>query len=172
MKLADWDCITDFWLFKRTDKMKLRERKNYFRTFPLTIWATREAHDILYLNRTDSFWNTQLLRFLYKLAKPNFAIRATFVVRSLSHVRPLWPHGLQHARLLHYLPEFAQIHVHWVGDAIWPSHLLLPPSPFTFHLSQHQGLFQWVVSSYQVAKVLELQLQHQSFRWIFRVDFL
>ena len=72
----------------------------------------------------------------------------------------------------HYLPEFAQTHVQWVGDAIQPSHPLLPPSPLALNLSQHQGLFQWVSSSHQVAKVLELQLQHQSFQWIFRVDFL
>ena len=74
--------------------------------------------------------------------------------------------------ILCYLPEFAQIHVHWVGDAIQPSGPLLPPSPHAFSLSQHQGLFQWVSSSHQAAKVLELQLQHQSFQWIFRVDFL
>ena len=80
----------------------------------------------------------------------------------------LWPHGLQHARLLvlHYLPEFAQIHIHWVGGAIQPPHPLLPPSPSSLNLSQHQNPFQWVSSSDQVAKVLELQLQHQSFQWI------
>ena len=50
--------------------------------------------------------------------------------------------------------------------------LLSSPSPPAFNLSQHQGLFQWVSSSYQVAKVLELQLQYQSFQWIFMVDFL
>ena len=66
--------------------------------------------------------------------------------------------------LLHYLPEFAQIHVHSVDDAIQPSHPLSPPSPHALNLSQHQGLFQWVDSSHQVAKVLELQLQHQSFQ--------
>ena len=55
----------------------------------------------------------------------------------------------------HQLPEFTQTHVHWVSDAIWPSHPLLSPSPPAFNLSQHQGLFQWVSSSYQVAKVLE-----------------
>ena len=71
---------------------------------------------------------------------------------------------------VHCLPEFAQIHVHWVGDAIQPSHPLLSPSPPAFNLSQHQGLFQWVSSLNQVAKVLELQ--HQSFQWIFRTDFL
>ena len=72
----------------------------------------------------------------------------------------------------HQLPEFAQTYVHRVGDAIQPSHPLLSPSPPALNLSQHQGLFQWVSSSHQVAKVLEFQLQHQSFQWIFRTDFL
>ena len=62
----------------------------------------------------------------------------------------------------HQLLEFTQTHVHWLGDAIQPSHPLSSPSPVTFNLSQHQGLFQWVSSSHQVAKVLEFQLQHQS----------
>ena len=61
--------------------------------------------------------------------------------------------------VLHSLPELAQIHVHWVGDAIQPSHLLFPPSSFAFNLSKHQSLFQWVGSWHQVAKILELQLQ-------------
>ena len=74
--------------------------------------------------------------------------------------------------VIHYLSMFAQTHVHWVGDAIQPSHPLSSPSPPTFNLSQHQGLFQWVSSLHQVAKGLEFQLQHQSFQWIFRVDFL
>ena len=62
----------------------------------------------------------------------------------------------------HQLPEFTQTHVHWVSDAIQPSHPLSSPFPPALNLSQHQGLFQWVSSSHQVAKVLELQLQHQS----------
>ena len=72
----------------------------------------------------------------------------------------------------HQLLEFTQTHVHWVGDAIQPSHPLSSPSPPAFHLSQPQGLFQWVSSSHQAAKVLEFQLQHQSFQLIFRTDFL
>ena len=72
----------------------------------------------------------------------------------------------------HQLPEFTQTHVHWIGDAIQLSHPLLSPPPPTFDLSQHQGLFQWVSSLNQVARVLEFQLQHQSFQWIFRTDFL
>jgi len=68
----------------------------------------------------------------------------------------------------HQLLGLTQTHVHWVGDAIQLSHSLLSPFPLTFNLSQHQGLFQWVSSSHQVAKVLEFQLQYQPFRWIFR----
>ena len=63
----------------------------------------------------------------------------------------------------HQFLEFTQTHVHWVGDAIQPSHPLLSPSPPAFNLSQHQGLFKWVCSSHQVTKVLNFQLHHQSF---------
>ena len=72
----------------------------------------------------------------------------------------------------HQLLELAKTHVHWVGGAIQPSHPRSSPSPPAFNLSQHQGLFQWVSSSCQVAKVLEFQLQHQYFQWVFRIDFL
>ena len=73
--------------------------------------------------------------------------------------------------VLFYFPEFAQTHAPWISDAIQPSHPLLPSSPFALNLSQHQDLFQWVGSLHHVAKILELQLQHQSFQWVFRVDF-
>ena len=86
----------------------------------------------------------------------------------------LRPHGLQHTRspCHHQLFEPIQTHVHCVSDATQPSQPLLFPSPPTFSLSQHQGLCKCVSSSHQVAKVLEFQLQHQSFQWIFRTDFL
>ena len=71
-----------------------------------------------------------------------------------------------------HLPQLTEINVHWVGDAIQPSHFLSSPSPPAFNLPQHQGFFQWVSSSHQMAKILELELQHQSFQWIFRTDFL
>ena len=71
----------------------------------------------------------------------------------------LQPHGLQHSRPPYPTP--IQTHVHWVGDAIQPSHPLASPSPPAFSLSQHQSLFQWVSSLHQVAKLLEFQLQHQ-----------
>ena len=72
--------------------------------------------------------------------------------------------------VLHYLLEFAQTHVPWVDNTIQPSHPLPPLSPLALNLSQHQGLFQWMGSLHQVVKVLELQLQHQFFQWIFSVD--
>ena len=95
-------------------------------------------------------------------------------VQLLSRVQPFatpWPGSMPGLPVPHQLQEFTQTHVHWVGDTIQPSHPLLSPSPPTFNLSQHQGLSQWVSSLHQVTKVLELQLQHQSFQWIFRVDF-
>ena len=77
----------------------------------------------------------------------------------------------------HHLPAFTQTHVHWVNDVTQPSHPLSSPSLPAFNLSQHQGLFQLVSSSHQVAKVLEFQLQHQSFHEYsglisFRMDWL
>jgi len=77
----------------------------------------------------------------------------------------LWPHEPQHTRP-------TQTHVYWLGDAIQPSHPLSSPSLPALNLSQHQGLFQWVSFSHQVAKVLEFQLQHQSFQWTPRTGLL
>ena len=71
--------------------------------------------------------------------------------------------------VLHYLPEFSQIHVHWVSDVIQPSLPLSSPSPSALNLSQHRSLSQWVGSSHQVAK--ELKLQYQSFQWMFCLAF-
>ena len=72
----------------------------------------------------------------------------------------------------HQLPESTQTHVHQVGNAIQPSHLLSSPLPPAFNISQHQGLFKWVSSSHQVAKGLEFQLRHQSFQITPRTDLL
>ena len=72
----------------------------------------------------------------------------------------------------HQFPELSQTHVHQVGDTVQSCHPLSSPSPSIFNLFQHQGLFQWVSSSHQVAKVLEFLLQHQSFQRIFRTNFL
>ena len=89
-------------------------------------------------------------------------------------VMSLWRHGLQHTRppCPSPLPESAQTHVHRVVDAIQPSHPLLSPSPPALNLSQHQGFFQMSQFFTSGGQVLEFQLQHQSFQWIFRTDFL
>ena len=71
----------------------------------------------------------------------------------------------------HQLPQLAQTHVHWVDDAIQPSHPLSSLSS-AFNFSHPQGLLKWVTSSQQVAKVLEFQLHHQPFQWTFRTNFL
>ena len=86
----------------------------------------------------------------------------------------LRPHEPQHARppCPSPTPGVYPTCVYWVSDTIQPSHPLLSPSPPALNLSQHQGLFQWVSSSHEVAKVLEFQLQHQSFQWIPKTDLL
>ena len=111
-------------------------------------------------------WPLFLYTFmLYSVQFSSVAQSCTTLCDSMNHSAPGFP-------VHHQILELAQTHVHWVGDAIQPSHPLSPPSPPTLNLSQHQGLFQWVGSSHQVAKVLQLQLQHQSFQCIFKVDFL
>ena len=72
----------------------------------------------------------------------------------------------------HQFLELTQTNVHWVSDTIQPFHPLSPPSPPTLNFSQYQGLFKWVSSSHQVAKVVEFHLQHQSFQWILGTDLL
>ena len=94
----------------------------------------------------------------------NIHICYKYTLLSFSHLimsSSLWSHGLQHARLPCPLPSpgVCSNHVHWVSDAIQPSHPLSSPSPPALSLSQHQGLFQGVSSLHQVAKELELQLQ-------------
>ena len=130
------------------------------------------------------FWTIRSLVFvtilLYReLSNIIFSLQGPFgkILLLFSHwvmSDSLRPHGLQHARIPcpSPFPGVAQTHVHRVSDAIQLSCPLPSPSPPAFNLPQHQGLFPWVGSSHQVAKVLELQLQHQSFQWILRVDFL
>ena len=100
-------------------------------------------------------------------------------VQLLSRVRLCDPmnHSMPGFPVHHQPPEPTQTHVHWVSDAIQPFHPPLSPSPPALDLSQRQGPFQWVSSSHQVVKVLEFQLQHQSFQWTpglisFRMDWL
>ena len=107
-------------------------------------------------------------------AKPRMYSRNTIQFSSVSQSCPTLCDPMNRSTpglpVHHQLPESTQTHVHWVPDAIQPSHPLSSPSPSALNLSQHQGLFQWVSFLHQVAKVLEFQLQHQSFQWTPRTD--
>ena len=106
--------------------------------------------------------------------------QASVQFSSVTHLCPTLCDPMNHSTpglpVHHQLLEFTQIHVHRGGDAIQPSHPLLSPSPPAPNPSQHEGLSQWVNSSHEVARVLEFQLQHQSFQWTprtsFRMDWL
>ena len=128
----------------------------------------------------DSSWNTA---FTCKLANPEStpqpaSFSGSFSSVQFSSVTQLCPtlcsptgYSTQCLSVHHQHPEFAQTHVHWVSNAIQPSCPLPSPSP-ALNLSQHQGLFKWVSSLHQVARVLEFQLQHRSLQWTPRTDFL
>ena len=132
-----------------------------YNTYSKVHWAT--SHTIT-LNSLVKWWISMSNKGLFI----QFSSVAQSYLTLCDPIGCITPGHLVHHQLL----EFIQTHVHWVGDAIQPSHPLLSPSPPALNPSQHQGLFQWVSSSHQVAKVLEFQLQHQSFQWIFRNDFL
>ena len=115
----------------------------------------------------------ELLLFMQQIKNHGIQSHQFSSVQSLSHVRLFvtpWTAACQASLSITKSPSLLT-HVHWVGDAIQPSHSLSSPSPPAFSLSQHQGLFKWISSLHQVAKVLEFQLQHQSFQWICRSDF-
>ena len=113
-------------------------------------------------------WAWVSLEFLFHL--PDLVA----VVQSLSYVQFFatpWTAACWAPLSFTRLMEFAQTHDYWVGDAIQPFQPLFSPSPSAFSLSQYQGLFQGIGSLYQMVKLLEFQLQHQSFQWIFSIDF-
>ena len=110
------------------------------------------------------FTSTKICCILLVLVQFSYSVVSNF----------LWPLGLQHARLPCPSPPTWDYpnSIYWVSYAILPSHPLSPAFSPALTLSQHRGLFKWVSSSHQVAKVLEFPVQHQSFQWIFRTDFL
>ena len=122
-------------------------------------WQTPNL-SCVYLSFVWSFFSNLLLVFLIN----SVAQSCPTLCDPMNRSRPGLP-------VHHQLPVSTQTHVHQVDDAIQPSHhSLLFPSPPALNLSQHRGLYQWVNSSHQVAKVLEFQLQHQSFQWTPRAD--
>ena len=126
---------------------------------PTCIWAT------------DPFWKTmQPIQVI--LYSPTQSVQFSSVAQSYLTLCDLMKCSTPGLPVHYQLPKSTQTHVHRVGEAIQPFHPLSSPSPSVFNFSQHQGLFKWVSSSHQVARVLEFQLWHQSFQWIFRTDFL
>ena len=126
-----------------------------------------QSHN-LHLNHFDykkAFSFDYFVSHIYHFSFSSVAQSCPTLHDPMNHSRPGLP-------VRHQLPESTQTHVYQVGDAIQPSHPLSSPSPPAPNLSQHQGLFKWVSSSHQVAKVLEFQLQHQSFQWAPRTDLL
>ena len=177
--------IETYWSFGFINSFVIQIYKYIFTVYSLIIFYILYTYETV---TTITIVNTSMIS---KVLSDPFLILLT----TLSHPRKLLSvslynvHFLSSVQLLrcvwlfvtpwmaglpvhHQLLEFTQTHVRWVGDAIQPSHPLSSPSPPAFNLSQHQDLFQWVSSLHQVAKVLEFQLQSQSFQWIFRTDFL
>ena len=117
------------------------------------------------------YWKFSLIYIFHNTVYKNLAFSSD---QSLSHIQlcDTTDCSMPGFTVHHQLPELTQTHVHQVGDALQSSPPLSSPFPPAFNLSQHQGLFQWVSSSRQVVEILELQLHHQSFQWIFRTDFI
>ena len=103
-------------------------------------------------------------------AESKSSVQFSSVTRSCPTLCDPMNHSTPGLPVHHQLPEFTQTHVHWVSDAIQPSHPLSSLSPSALNFSQHQGLFKWISSSHQVAKVLEFQLQNQSYQWTHRTE--
>ena len=119
-----------------------------------------------------AFFIVQLLHPFMNTGKTIRSDQIRSVAQSCPTLCDPMNHSMPGLPVHHQLLEFTETHVHRVRDAIQPSHPLSSLSPPAPNPSQHQSLFQWVDSVHQVAKVLELQPQHQFFQWIFRVDFL
>ena len=126
------------------------------------------------LSSSSSSSGRDSVRFIWEEPETMIRVPGVAFVQLLSRVQLfVTPWTAAHQALLSLTVSWScPVYDHWVGDIIQPSPSLLPLSPFAFNLFQHQSLFQWVSSSHQVAKLLELQLQQQSFHRIFRIDFL
>ena len=137
----------------------------------VTPW-TREAPLSMGFSRQE-YWSRLLFSAPEAYKGPlDQSVQFSLVIQSCLTLCDPMNHSIPGLPVHYQLPEFTQTHVHWVGDAIQPFHPLSSPSPPALNLSQHQGLFQWVNSSHEVAKVLEFQLQRQSFQWTPRTDLL
>ena len=159
------------WTVKKTERRRIDAFELWcWRRLLRVPWTARRSNQSILKIGPECSLEGLMLKL--KLQYFGHLMRRTSVTQSYPTLCDLMNHITSGLLTHHQLPESTQTHIHWVGDAIQPSHPLLSPSPPAFNLSQHQGLFQWVSSLHQVAKILEFQLQHQSFQWIFRTDFL
>ena len=167
----------------------MRHRQSYQKPFNSSLPEDQNQTFYIYLEYCLNYSRVKKIQTLLIFNKvPNLMNLIISVQFSRSVMSDsLQPHELQYSSsvldrtcqilsltdtVLDNIPEFAQTHVHWVSDALPPSHPPSPPSPTAFNLSQHRGHFQWVSSSHQMVNILEFHLQHQSFQWLFSIDFL
>ena len=120
----------------------------------------------------DLCYNLETERTRIFICHPTISVQFSSVIQSCPTLCNPMDCSTPGFPVYYQLPELTQTHVHRVSDATQPPHPLSSPSPPAFNLSQHQGLFQGVSSSHQAAQVSEFQLQHQSFQWTLRTDFL
>ena len=144
--------------------------------FHLWLFSLFRSHKTLALEENVKLLfipaiNTQITNNTHNCLSKRDSVQFSSVAQSCPTLCDPTNHSMPGLPVRYQLPEFTQTHFHQVGDAIQPSHPLSSPSP-AVNLPQHQGLFKWVSSSHQVAKVLEFQLQHQSFQWTLRTDLL
>ena len=127
--------------------------------------------EVIWYNN-DRFLQRQCILQLWGSSALYVSVQFSSVAQSCPTLCDPVNHSTPGLPVHHQLPEFTQTHAHRVGDATQPFHPLSSPSPPAPNPFQHQGLFHWVNSSHEVAKVLEFQLQHQSFQWTPRTDLL
>ena len=183
--MSIWNCKNKFWCVCKIDWCLVIKRNEIL--IHATTWISIKVIVLseIILRNGDMYWMSLLIKIPRKcrlicndrkqvsvclgmISSVQFSSVAHLCLNLCDPMDCSMPAFSAHHQLL----EPTQTHVHWVSGAIQPSHPLSSPSPPTFNLSQLQGLFKWISSSHQVAKVLEFQLQHQSFQWILRIDFL
>ena len=164
------------WLYGNKKQKKVNKNKSTQKSLKNSRGIISQQHSwcvLFYLSPTHFL----LLNYLqvptyYFILKYFSSVQFSSVTQSCPTLCDLMNRSTPGLPVHHELPESTQTHVHRVSDAIQPSHPLSSPSPPAPNPSQHQGLFQWINSSHEVAKVLEFQLQHQSFQWTPRTDLL
>ena len=157
--LIDWLMVNTDWLYSLQPKME-----------KLYKGSKNKTGSWLWPRSWTPYCEIQKLKKVGETIRPFSSVQFSSVAQSCPTLCDPMNRSTPGLPVHHRLLEFIHTHVHWVSDAIQPSHPLPSPSPSALNLFQHQSLFQWVSPSHQVAKILEFQ--HQSFPWTFRTDFL